>query len=108
MADRDAESLERVMPLLLADVARTLGPTHRAYVLERAAEVRTFEIDDPGAKLVDDVQQYAHDLFIDTTWPACPRHPNHPLRYRGGAWWCEADGVAVAPLGGLPPRQAAG
>ena len=32
-------------------------------------------------QVVGDVQQYFHDTFVDTTWPACPRHPlRHPLR----------------------------
>jgi hypothetical protein len=29
--------------------------------------------------VVDDVQQYFHDAFVDTTWHGCPHHPNHPL-----------------------------
>jgi hypothetical protein len=52
---------------------------------------------------VNDVQQYFHDTFVDTTWPACPRHPRHPLWYRAGSWWCVQDGVAVASLGELTP-----
>jgi hypothetical protein len=34
-------------------------------------------------------------------WPACPRHSNHPLWYRDGAWWCDQDDMQVAPLGKL-------
>jgi hypothetical protein len=52
-------------------------------------------------RAVDDVQQFLHDTFVDTTWPACPRHLNHPLWFRDGSWWCEADGVAIAKLGEL-------
>jgi len=110
MADRSAK-YQRILRQLLNDVAATLGPERgaepRAYALERAAEIPTFNAQAPGEKLVEDVQQTIHDLFIDTTWPACPRHLRHPLWYRDGAWWCEADGVLVARLGELPPREAA-
>jgi hypothetical protein len=40
-------------------------------------------------------------LFIDTSWPTCPRHRRHPLWFRDGAWWCETDDVAIAKLGEL-------
>ena len=41
--------------------------------------------------------------FWDTTWPACPRHPNHPLWYDQGreAWCCQQDDAALALLGEL-------
>ena len=53
--------------------------------------------------LVDGLQQTAHDLFWDTTWPMCPRHRRHPLWYdvERDAWCCEQDRVVVAPLGRL-------
>lgn len=53
--------------------------------------------------VVDGLQEAAHDFFWDTTWPACPLHPNHPLWYSEdrGAWCCPRDGAALAPLGGL-------
>ncbi len=52
-------------------------------------------------KVVEDVQQSLQDEFIDTTWPACPRHSNHPLNYVEGAWRCPRNGAIVAPLGSL-------
>lgn len=111
MADWDDESA-RVLALLLRDLGATLGGAPAAecgaYARRRAAELRAFDIGDPSDQLVDDVQQTVHDRFIDTIWPACPRHRSHPLWHRDGAWWCEADGVALARLGELPPRQAAG
>ena len=88
---------------LLEDVEATLGSDHRAIVLDRAAELDCF-VDEPNwycDKLVDDVQQYFHDCFVDTTWPACPRHPNHPLWLHGESWCCESDGEEVARLGEL-------
>jgi hypothetical protein len=51
--------------------------------------------------VVDRFQLKVHDEYWDTAWPACPRHPNHPLWYHDRAWWCEADRVPIAPLGGL-------
>lgn len=93
--------LEEVVPLLERDVSRTVGESYRDLVQVMAANVRALGRDDFGDKVVEDVQQYFHDTFVDTTWPACPRHTNHPLWYRNGAWWCETDGVALARLGEL-------
>lgn len=93
--------LEEVVPLLERDVSRTVGESYRDLVQVMAANVRALDRDDFDDKVVEDVQQYFHDTFVDTTWPACPRHTNHPLWYRNGAWWCETDGVALARLGEL-------
>jgi len=88
---------------LRRDVAATVGSAHEPAVLELAAQARSYLPDDQVAvKVVEDTQQYLHDTRIDTTWPACPRHGNHPLRFRDGSWYCERDAVTVAPLGGLP------
>jgi hypothetical protein len=53
---------------------------------------------------VEDLQQRLHDTFVDTTWPACPRHRQHPRWLgegdRGGtAWCCPRDDAAIGPLG---------
>ena len=50
---------------------------------------------------MDDFQQQIHDEHIDTTWPACPRHPNHPLNYSSlsDAWCCPRDGAVISRLG---------
>jgi hypothetical protein len=40
--------------------------------------------------------------------PTCPRHPNHSLWYRDGAWWSEHDGISFVSLGEFSQRQAAG
>ena len=85
------------------DLRATGLSQHLGFVAARAAEVATFQ-DEPKRfveKVVEDVQQRLQDEFIDTTWPACPRHPNHPLNYADGAWRCPRDGAPVAPLGGL-------
>jgi hypothetical protein len=102
---------EEVIRRLEQDLERTVENTHAPLVADIVARMRHSD----GAsvqKLVDDVQQDVHDLFIDTTWPACPRHQRHPLWFRDGAWWCETDAVAVAKLGELaepvtprPPKE---
>lgn len=93
----------RICRLLLQDIEATIGPGYEAVVSENAINVRTF-VDSPAAyreKLVEDVQQYFHDCFVDTTWPTCPRHAQHPLWLRGEHWYCERDGEPIARLGEL-------
>src|SRR4051812_22429771 len=94
---------ERTLTLLLRDAVSTLGEDVRAEVLATVASVaqnareqmqpveageywdaaegcsledaqRFFE-----REAVDLFQQTVHDLHLATTWPTCPRHPNHPL-----------------------------
>jgi hypothetical protein len=101
MTERDRD-LDRVLELLRHDVVATVGREHAAAVGELAANVLAFrEPADAAEKVVEDVQQYFHDTFVDTTWPACPRHSHHPLWFRAQAWWCEQDGVEIVPLGQL-------
>lgn len=97
------DDVRRVASLLLHDMAGTLGPGHEGVVQEAAARIRLFSADPVRfeQKVVDDVQQFIHDCFVDTTWPACPYHPNHPLWYSQCRWRCERNDRAVAPLGGL-------
>lgn len=96
-----ATNLKEVVPLLTRDVEATIGDGHRRVIEGVAADVQELEIDNKAEKVVNDVQQYVQDTLGDATWPACPRHAKHPLWYRGGAWWCVEDGVAVAKLGEL-------
>lgn len=107
--DRPAD-LEALLARLERDVAVTVGASHRAFIRDAADTVSGLNrphdtLDDRMNKIAEDVQQMLHDTFVDTTWPACPRHHRHPLEYRSRAWWCEADGVRIAALGELPPRQ---
>jgi len=51
--------------------------------------------------VVDDVQQYFHAALVDTTWPACPHHPNHPLWFSDGWWRCERIEQPIVRLGSL-------
>jgi hypothetical protein len=87
---------------LRRDLVTTGHADRLAWVdLEAANAARFF--DDPAellSKVVEDVQQRLQDEFVDTTWPACPRHPNHPLECGDGIWNCPRGG-AVARLGEL-------
>ena len=89
---------------LKRDVAATLGRAYKVVVERHAHRMLPFA-DWPqsalGARLVGDVQRELHETFVDTAWPHCPAHPNHPLWFEGGAWRCSSDGAAVAPLGDL-------
>jgi hypothetical protein len=93
----------KVAALLAQDVVSTLGPRHVPIVTAAANNHRQFvgDYDLYVDSVVAGVQQDVHCGFIDTTWPLCPRHPNHPLWLHDGSWCCEQDGVAVARLGEL-------
>jgi hypothetical protein len=94
--------------LLKQDLQDTIGLGYESAVEEAVNRVRMFT-DDPAEferRVVDDIQQYLHDTFVDTTWPACPEHPHHPLWYSDGWWKCDHSGRRVAALGAL--RRAAG
>jgi hypothetical protein len=92
-----------VIGLVLQDLLATVGPGHEFAVHDAAARLRLFSANaaDFEQRVVDDVQQYLHDTFADTTWPACPHHPNHPLWYLEQWWRCEQKGIRIAPLGEL-------
>jgi hypothetical protein len=102
-----AEDEARVVSLLRADVEATIGPGRDGPIIEAAARRRRYA--DVAARVggqyvgdvVDDVQQYFHDARVDTTWPACPHHPNHPLWFADGWWRCERIEEPVARLGTL-------
>jgi len=89
---------------LADDVKATLGEQQVAVVWRFAAHARTLDIEDASSmrdRCVEDVQQYFQDTFVDTTWPACPRHPNHPLDFADGSWQCPRDHTVIARLGEL-------
>jgi hypothetical protein len=97
------EDQQRVVRLLEMDVAATIGDNHRNEIAEVACWVRVFADtpDDYEQRLVDDLQQWFHDAFIDTSWPNCPDHPHHPLWFSHGWWRCEQSEKRVAKLGAL-------
>jgi hypothetical protein len=102
MAITDSDEAE-VVRRLCEDVAATLGIGYDAEIREHAARIREFrdERNDYFDKVVEDVQQDFHDLFIHTEWPPCPFHRRHPLWYHDGFWVCEQLGTRIAPLGSL-------
>lgn len=93
----EADTIER----LGRDVAATVGAAHLDQVRATGRRVRQFEQERDAyiERVVEEVQQHVHCCFIDTAWPACPLHPNHPMVFRFG-WWV-AHGRPVARLGEL-------
>jgi hypothetical protein len=107
---------DRVVQLLLQDALPAFGERARAEVLRLAANYAVLarewvENGDTIAEaqcsydgaVVEGLQEAAHDLYWDTTWPACPRHLRHPLWYdpTQQAWSCREDPTIVTPLGRL-------
>lgn len=94
---------DRLVLLLRADVEATIGPGHDEAIVEAAARHRLHAANPAWYvdQVVDDVQQYFHDTFVDTTWPSCPHHPNHPLWFSDGHWRCERVERPAAKLGAL-------
>src|SRR3979490_2891181 len=102
---------ECVLELVLRDVEATLGRSGREEAVRFAGDEGALgnRRDDYPEALVDSLQTYIHDSFIDTAWPACPRHRNHPLWFgREDSWWCSQDNERVAALGELHARGSAG
>ena len=89
--------------MIRADVEATIGPGYDEPIVEAAAR-RRLHVGDRVVyvdEVVDHVQQSFHDAFVDTTWPACPHHPNHPLWFSDGWWRCERLEQPIARLGSL-------
>ncbi len=117
MATVDDARLEDVegVGLLVADLVATLGwPREIANdVAERefktARSNSSFYDDDEDVaaitfRAVEETQQWLHDTFLDSTWPACPLHSNHPLWLSDEAprsWCCPASGDRLAQVGQL-------
>src|SRR5262245_43379682 len=113
---QDTLDTKRIVRLVLQDAIPTLGAQARAEALRLAANyeelaqewIREGETIAKAQRsydlyIVDGLQQAAHDLHWDTTWPTCPRHLRHPLWFDQDreAWVCRQDGSTVAALGGL-------
>ena len=89
---------------LRLDIQATGLSQYLAFVQDAVENLVDNDYDQPSdfvQQVVDVVQQRFQDEFIDTTWPACPRHQNHPLDYGDGIWHCPRDRTAVAQLGEL-------
>ena len=104
LASAGNSPLDKAAQLLAADVRATLGETHVRVVWSCARDAQSLEVDDASRQLIDNVQQDFQDTFVDTTWPACPRHPNHPLEHADGFWLCPRDRAKIARLGELSGR----
>jgi hypothetical protein len=107
---------DRVVQLLLRDALPAFGERARAEVLRLAVNYATLAREwmaggrtltevqrSYDSAVVDGLQEAAHDLYWDSTWPACPRHVRHPLWYdeTRQLWHCKEDPTIVTPLGRL-------
>ena len=98
---------ERAVGLILRDVTATIGAGHEELVKSTASHQRRYcdTYDIYVGQVAGDVQQHFHDTHISSAWPACPRHPNHPMWIRchtnGLSWYCERDGEAIVSVGDL-------
>jgi hypothetical protein len=114
-------NVAQAVALVSRDLAATLGlPSETAEALALREAVATAEImnkwDDDEvswapflARVVEETQQWLHDTFIDTTWPRCPEHANHPLWLNddeSAGWACPATKTTVCPVGQLATRVA--
>jgi hypothetical protein len=96
---------DEILDVLVADLTASLGWSREeadAFILQNACEYA------PGLPRVvvvaEKVQQALHDGWVDTAWPACPDHPNHPLRLSEtlpATWTCPLTRRPVCPLGRL-------
>lgn len=93
---------QRVVGAITRDLEATVGPGYERVAIAEAARIRLFAttIAEYEQRVVEDVQQILHDERINTTWPTCPQHANHPLWLTDGWWVCATVG-RVARLGEL-------
>jgi hypothetical protein len=112
----DSLVIEDAASAILADVKATgrLGADTTDAVQSMAENLAVIEFygeEPPDAfamALAEDVQQWLHDTFQDTSWPHCPDHPNYPLWLdsKDGdrpRWRCPATGGLFGPLGRIGP-----
>lgn len=112
----DRANIEEAAALVGRDLTATLGfPSETAEALARreagaAAEIMNeWDDDDVSwplflARVVEESQRWLHDTFLDTTWPACPAHRNHPLWLNDDqipGWTCAATNTTVCAVGEL-------
>jgi hypothetical protein len=113
------EEVDRVVTLIERDVNTTEQPGHGrmirsmaeglAHIFNENADLEeedgdiaeTWDFDYFVERVVEDVQQWFHDNFTDTTWPRCPLHEHHPLWLIGGTWTCDKAHSSFGKLGEL-------
>jgi hypothetical protein len=114
-------NVAHAVALLSRDLTATLGlPSETAETLARreavaaAAIMNEWDDDEVSwalflARVVEETQQWLHDTFIETTWPRCPEHANHPLWLNdeeSSGWACPATKRMLCPVGQLATRIA--
>ena len=79
------DDADRVSRLLRTDLAATVGNGHEAVVEEAVARIRLFAHDAVyfEQQVVDEVQQYLHDSFVDTNMRAVGNANRSSGRIRG-------------------------
>lgn len=111
----DPAEIERAVVLVGMDLSATLGfPSETAEAVARREAITAAEImnqwDDEVSwprfltRVLEETQQWLHDTFLDTTWPRCPEHGNHPLWLTDDdspGWACTSTNTAVCPVGHL-------
>ena len=103
----DAE-IAQMLELLARDLACTKATDHRGAAPATTVEVRDLyqpradeSVDELAQRVIEAIQQVLLDSDDEILWPACPRQPAHPLRFRDHAWRCERNNEAFSQLGGL-------
>jgi hypothetical protein len=112
----DPVDVERAVTRVARDLAATLGlPSETAEGVARrealaAAKIMNQWADDEVewplflSRVVEETQQWLHDTFLDTTWPSCPEHGNHPLWLNDDetpGWTCPSSHTTVCSVGEL-------
>jgi hypothetical protein len=108
------EQVRQAVDLIARDLHATLGwefARAEAVALREAQVVAEWDFDEVwpadsyALKVAEEVQQWLHDTFRATTWPACPHHLRHPLwldtEHLRSVWRCTQNEVDIAPLGSL-------
>jgi hypothetical protein len=109
------DQVQQVVARIARDLTATLGwERQRAEARAERVARRFADWWEPGQDsfaflVADAVQDEVLEDRIDTTWPACPLHPWHPLwlswEREPPIWRCTTTGTEVAPLGGLPDTR---
>src|SRR4051794_25428723 len=99
LSDEPVDVDEAVVAAVASDLVATLGWSREqaedAARRTAEAQARHDSSEDFALRVAEDVQQWLQDTFLDTTWPACPEHHQHPLWLDDNdppMWTCRATG----------------